>query len=100
MPVYYYFLPIVFLGTAVIAIHFFILQRKNIPFELYSEALKNENDGQFEAAVITYRTALDEVKKARFGNSSLRNRILEKLKVLHTNIAYRNSFEFKRGDNN
>src|ERR1044072_6565641 len=67
-----------------------VLQRKNMPVELYISALKEENNGHFEQAVIKYEFALSEVKKIRF-NSSLKNKIIEKLKVLHTNISYKNS---------
>jgi hypothetical protein len=41
----------------------FFLRKKNIPVQLFFEGLRNENRGNFEAAVITYKTALDEVKK-------------------------------------
>jgi hypothetical protein len=99
MPLYYYFLLTLLLSIIVILVHYFIQRRKNIPVELFFEALKNENNGHFEAAVTTYETALFEVKKSRFGSSNLKNRIIGKLKVLHTNIEYQNNFELKRTGN-
>lgn len=70
-------------------------KRKNLPVELFMEAQKNENDGHFEEAVVTYESALDEVRKSRF-HGSLKNRIISKLKVLNTAIAYKNNLHFVR----
>lgn len=69
-------------------------QKKNVPDELFAEALRNENSGQFESAIITYERALDEVKKNRFQGNGLRSKIIEKLKILHTVIEYKNGFHF------
>lgn len=70
--------------------------RKNAPDELFAEALRNENSGYFETAITKYEKALDEVKKARFHGRSLKSKINEKLKVLHTVIEYKNGFHFVR----
>lgn len=75
-------------------IRFFILRKKNISEELFMEALKNENSGNFEKAIITYENALSEAKKVRFQRNNLKNKIIEKLKVLNTVIAYKNNFYF------
>jgi hypothetical protein len=75
--------------------HFFP-GKKNVPDELFAEALRKENSGYFESALITYERALDEVKKIRFQGSSLRSKIIEKLRVLHTVIEYKNGFHFGR----
>ena len=72
-----------------------LVNKKTLPLRLFIEAQKNENDGRFEEAVITYESALDEVRKFRF-HGSLKNKIIEKLKVLHTTIEYQNSFQFIR----
>jgi hypothetical protein len=79
----------------ILLIRFFVLRKKNISVELYIEALRNENNGHFEAAVITYETALNEVKKIRF-HSSLKNKIIQKLKLLHTVVEYNNNLHFIR----
>jgi hypothetical protein len=71
-------------------------RKKNVPVELFAEALRNENSGQFETALVTYERALNEVKKTRFQGSSLRCKIVNKLKVLHTVIEYKNGFHFGR----
>ena len=72
-----------------------LAKKKNLPVELFMEAQKNENNGHFEEAVVTYESALDEVKKFRF-HGSLKNKIISKLKVLNTAIAYKNNLHFVR----
>ena len=73
-----------------------VLRKKNVPDELFAEALRNENSGYFEMAIIKYEKALNEVKKDRFQGSTLKSKIIEKLKVLHTVIEYKNGFHFGR----
>ena len=73
----------------------FIIRERNIPVELFTEALRNENSGYFEAAVITYKGALNAVKNTRF-HSDLENKIIENLKLLHTGIEYKNNFHFRQ----
>ena len=66
-------------------------RKKNAPGELFAEALRNENRGDYEAALTAYENALNEVKKNRFYSSSMKNKIVEKLKVLNTVIDYKNN---------
>lgn len=84
---------IVIISIAVISS--ILINKKTLPVRLFIEAQKNENDGRFEEAVITYESALDEVRKLRF-HGSLKNKIIDKLKVLHTTIEYKNSFQVIR----
>ncbi len=72
-----------------------MLKSKNIPVGLFIEGLRNENSGDFGAAVVAYESALQEVKKSRF-NSGLENKITEKLKLLHTVIQYEEGLRFVR----
>jgi hypothetical protein len=77
------------------------LKKKNLPVELFSEALKYENDGHFDEAIINYENALNEVKKNRF-HRDLENRIIQKLKVLYTVNEYQKNIQFTHkiaGDN-
>ncbi len=74
----------------------FVPPKKNVPDELFTEALRKENSGHFETAIVTYERALDEVNKIRFQGSSLKSQIIAKLKVLHTVIEYKNGFHFGR----
>ena len=79
----------------ILVISSILVKKKDLPVRLFIEAQKTENDGHFEEAVITYESALDEVNKLRF-HSSLKNKIIDKLKVLHTTIEYKNNFHFVR----
>jgi hypothetical protein len=90
MPFYYYFFLILVLLIIFLVIRTIVLRKKNLSVELFTRALKNENSGHYEEAVVTYKSALNEVKKTRFHNS-LENKIIEKIKLLHTLIAYNNS---------
>jgi hypothetical protein len=93
MPFYSYILLIMVLSLIILLIRSFILWKKNIPIELFVEALRNENSGHLEEAIITYETALYEFKKNR-SRSNLKNKIIEKLKVLRIVIEYKNKFHF------
>ena len=93
MSFYYYFLLIIVLSVIVLLIRSLVFRKKNIPVKLFVEALKSENSGHFETAVITYENALKEVKKIKFHND-LKNKIIAKLKVLRTNIEYKNNLRF------
>ena len=70
-------------------------KKKTLPVKLFMEAQKNENDGHFEEAVVTYESALDEAKKSRF-HGNLKNKIIYKLQVLNTAIEYKNNLRFVR----
>jgi hypothetical protein len=73
-----------------------VLKNNRVPEKLFVEALKNENSGDFEAAVILYDNALHEVKKGKLHDFSLENKIIEKIKVLHMTIDYKNNLQFTR----
>jgi hypothetical protein len=95
MPFYNYFFLLIVLSLIILLIYFLVLRKKNIPIELFVEALRNENNGYFEEAIITYEIALNEVNKIRF-HSILRNKIIQKLKLLHTVVEYKNNLHFIR----
>ena len=90
MQFYYYIFIFLVLSTTFILIRYFSLRKKNIPLQLFIKALKDENSGNFEEAIITYENALNEVKKIKF-NNALKFKIVEKLKLLHTVIDYNNN---------
>ncbi|THU40459.1 hypothetical protein FAM09_11400 [Niastella caeni] len=96
MPFYYYFFLLIMLAIIFLVFRSLFLRKRNISVELFVKALRNENSGHFEEAVINYECALQEVKKIRF-HSSLKNKIIEKLKVLHTFIEYKNNVTIKTG---
>lgn len=74
----------------------FIVQKKNVPGELYAEALRNENSGFFEMAIDRYEKALSEASKTWYQDNNLKFKIIAKLKVLHTVIDYKNGFHTGR----
>ena len=59
------------------------------------KALRNENSGQFEEAVNTYENALSGFKKTGF-HRNLKNKIIEKIKLLRAIIEYRKNSVFTR----
>jgi len=95
MTIYQYlpFIMIAFLIASIISSLF--LKKKNLPVELFVEGLRYENNGHFDEAIINYENALSEVKKNRF-QEDLENKIIQKLKVLHTIIEYQKNFGFAR----
>ncbi len=95
MELYYYVYLAVLLSVTMLVIRHIVMKRKNISVRLFAEALKNENNGCFEEAMITYKKALFEVKKTRFHNE-FENKIVEKIKVLAMVIEYENNAHFTR----
>ncbi len=91
MTPFYFFFLIIGLSLIILLVRSLITKKKNIPANLFLEALRNENSGHFEEAIVTYENALNEVKKRRF-HSVLKNKIVEKLKVLHSAIDYKRGF--------
>lgn len=92
----YYLVSIVVGGCIILLIIRAVAQgKKKITDALFAEALRNENSGDFETAMITYTKALNEVNKIRFHNQ-FKNKIIEKLKVLHTTIEYKKGLGFHR----
>ena len=79
-----------------ILIRSFFQKGRNAPVELFAEALRNENSGHFEKAILNYKPPLDIVNKTGFHRNSLKNKIVEKLKILHTVTDYNNNFQFRR----
>ena len=95
MPFYYYILFFIGLSIIILVFRFAVSSKENISINLFNEALKNENNGLYELAVTNYESALSEVKKTRF-HSTFKNKIVEKLKVLHTLIEYNNGVRMIR----
>ena len=90
----YQYLPFIMIAILIASIiSSLFLKKKNLPVELFSEALKYENDGHFDEAIINYENALSEVKKNRF-HRDLEYRIIQKLKVLHTISEYNKNIQF------
>ncbi len=95
MQFYYYFFLIILVLLIMYLIRSGKLSTKRTPLELFNEALREENSGDFKAAFINYELALSEAGKNKF-HSNLKTRINEKLKVLHTIIEYEKSMHLAK----
>ena len=90
------YLPFIMIALLVASIiSSLFLKKKDLPVELFVEGLRYENDGHFDEAIINYENALNEVKRNRF-HGGLENKIIQKLKVLHTITEYRKNIQFTR----
>lgn len=95
MPFYYYFIFFIGLSIIILVLRTLLSRKKNFSVDLFNEAIRNENNGLYEEAVVKYESALMEVNKTRF-HRTFKNKIIEKLKVLHTLIEYNNSVRIIR----
>jgi hypothetical protein len=95
---YYCFFFSILTSVVLLFIHSFVMMKRNIPVKLFVEALRDENSGHFEEALIAYEMSLNEFKKIR-SHSNLKNKIIEKLKVLRTVIEYKNNLRHSDGAN-
>jgi hypothetical protein len=75
--------------TAVILFRFIRRRSKSNVVKLFHAALSDENSGEFASAILQYETALLEAEKNGY-DAQLRNKIVEKLKVLQTITSYEN----------
>jgi hypothetical protein len=66
-------------------------RKKSIPETLFETALKQENNGHYDEALVNYTNALEEARKIKH-NRGLQASILEKIKTLHTVIKYHKHF--------
>jgi len=90
------YLPFIMIALLIASIiSSLFLKKKDLPVELFVEGLRYENDGHFDEAIMNYENALNEVRKNRF-QSELENRIIQKLKVLHTISEYKKNIQFIR----
>ena len=92
MLIYFYLIFLTVLILIILLLRSILQRKNNILFKLFAEALQKENSGHYEAAIITYQGALDETKKTGFNRNSQKNKIIEKLKVLHSVLKYKNGF--------
>ena len=86
------------LGGFFLLVRYIFHKKTSLPTQLFLKGLRTENSGNFDEAVVSYVNALYEVKKIRF-HHSLKNKIIEKLKVLRTIKAYKKDQNFIRENN-
>jgi len=98
MPLYYFVYLIILLAGFFLLVRYIIQRKTSLPIQLFIKGLRTENSGNFDEATISYENALNEVKKIRF-HHSLKNKIIEKLKVLRTIKTYKKDQNFVRENN-
>ena len=82
------FLILVVIALVVIV---FILHKKNSHTELYSEGVRNENNGRYDLALHNYTEALEEIRKLNI-DDSFRVKIAQRIKILRTTMDYEGNF--------
>ena len=92
MLIYSCLIFLIALILVIVLLRAFVLRKNNLLVKLFAEALEKENSGHFEAAIITYQIALNETRKTRFNINNQKNKIIERIKVLHSVLEYRNGF--------
>jgi hypothetical protein len=83
------FISLIVVGLAVIL---FILHKKNSHTELYSEGVRNENNGSYKLALRNYEDALNEIRKLNI-NNKFGEKIAGRIKILRTTIDYEKNFQ-------
>jgi len=72
-----------------------LLFKKNHPAELYSEGVRNENEGRYNLALHNYEDALSEIRKLKVDNK-FGEKIAERMKILRSTIDYEKNFQTSR----
>ena len=95
--IFYLLLFIASIITGIIIIIVFIrIYKRRSHTELYSEGVRNENNGYYEQALQNYEDALSENRKLKLGGK-FGKRISQKIKILRTTIDYEKNFHTIHG---
>ncbi len=84
MSSFLYLLLIVFPVILGVLLVLFLLNKKSHT-ELYSEGVRNENDGRYNLALHNYEDALSEIRKHNI-NNKFGEKIAQRIKILRTTI--------------
>lgn len=91
MATYQYLFLFLMVAIACWIIYILFVKGGDVLQELFRTGLREENNGQFEAAVITYKNALKESERSK-ADRDIKLAIEQKVKVLHTVIEYNRNF--------
>jgi hypothetical protein len=95
MPPYMY-LVFIALGLILLyCIRLLVGYQSNISTAFFIEAIKEENNGRYEEALVNYQSALDELERIH-DHSSMKYRVIEKKKLMYTIIEYKKNSSFVR----
>jgi outer membrane protein assembly factor BamD (BamD/ComL family) len=86
------FIVPVLLGLAIVCL---TLVKKNSHSELYSEGLRNENEGRYNLALHNYETALGETRKLN-SSGKFTGKLAQRIKILRATIDYEKNFQSGR----
>lgn len=74
------------------AIMYFLSHRKNNYSQLYADAIRNENNGNYETAINNYKSVMAEILNQRT-QKILKGKVAEKIKTLEAMLEYENRFQ-------
>ncbi len=83
--------------ATVLGVLFYLFKKQNSHTELYSEGLRDENNGSYETALHKYEDALNEIRKLRL-DDKFGHKIAARIKILRTTIEYENNFQHSHSD--
>src|SRR5580693_9236907 len=86
-----YLLLFVIMIVLALVVAVVVLFSRNSHTDLYSEGLRNENDGQYNKALQNYEEALNEIRKLKLDNK-FGEKITQRIKILRTTIDYEKNF--------
>ena len=86
---------IVFSALLCLTVFYFFWYKQNAHTELYSEGVRNENEGRYTLALRNYEDALSEIRKLRL-SKKFGLKIVQRIKVLRTIINYEKIFQTER----
>jgi hypothetical protein len=93
MIIFYTIASVVLLIITILLIGRSIIQNnRKSSVSLYIQALKDENSGNIDRALANYKSAYEEAAKTRF-QENMKERILNKMKVLHSMKGYNKQFQ-------
>jgi uncharacterized membrane protein len=98
MATYYIIYFIIILGVSFVLLRHFLPRKNSASMQLFMDANKAENRGDYLQAVNTYENALKEANKSKF-HGHLKMIIIKKLKVLQTVTTYEDNLAFVRKGN-
>ena len=93
----FYLLVLIIPLVSGISVILYVLYKKNGHTELYSEGLRNENNGCYTTALHNYEDALSEIRKLKL-NDKFGVKIAQRIKILRTTIDYERNFQHSNGN--
>lgn len=92
---YYLMYLIIFLLVIFLIVRYIVLNKISPADELFRKGLKNENNGNYDEAIMVYEQALKEAERTKW-HHGLKVKLIEKLNVLRTVSSYQKSQDFIR----